>query len=310
MQSVAQNQLSEQRQDVADFIYDLSAKMRVIQNVAYLDDTNIDAKKEVKAIAKLEGLAKKERIAERKAKLPTRFANIEADLKAYEANLLLVNEAARFKDNSVFQHLQFDDVSIGRGKKKVTKSLMKLNKNFKSTEESRELFKKDFLALQELDPQLAQELIDYQLYRWGTNNKIGSFIDGLPTNIKIKALVDSSRINNEPMSLDFQKELRRNLIFANKDLAKEVGNLKKYKGGFVTMKGELYETQLDEQTIKDLATRKIQYKNLKGPVYEKVDMGLFQSNESFTAYENKGKEKAVAQKDEIDDMIAQCKLKI
>jgi hypothetical protein len=309
MQSVAQNQLSEQREDVAEFIYDLSAKMRVIQNVAYLDDTTVNARKEVKAIAKLEGKAKQDRIAERRAKHPKRFANIEADLKAYEDNLLLVKEAARFKDNSVFQHLQFDDVEIGRGKKKVTKSLMKLNKNFKSTEESRELFKKDFLALQKLDPQLAQEIIDYQLYRWGTNNKIGSFIDGLPTDIKIKALVDSSRINNEAISVDFQKELRRNLILANKDLAKEVGNLKKYKGDFVTLKGELYETQLDEQTISDLKSRKIEYKHIKGPVYEKFDMGTFQSNKSFTAYENKNKEKPVATEETVEEMIESCKIK-
>ena len=304
MQAVAQDQLSEQRKDVAKFIHDVSNKMKIIQNVAYLEDTEVQGRKHIKAIANLEGLAKQEAID----KVISRYKNKEdfaPELQAYEDALILTKEAQRFVGNSVFQHLQFNETVKGNGK-----FLMRLNPNFKSTEESKELFKKDFLALQKIDPQLAQELIDYQLYRWGTNNKRGSFIDGLPVNVKLKALERASEINNNEWVSSNSKEIKRNLILANKDLMPSVKNLKEYNGDFVILKDKIYESQLDESELKEFKKSGAISTKLDGEIYQEYRKGTFQSNEYFTAYENKDKDKRVVPNEEVEEVIEQCKLKV
>jgi len=143
-------------------------------------------------------------------------------LGKYETAINEVENASKFKDNTFFNYLQFPVQEDG-------KVLMRLDPKFKATTQVTQDIKDGFKDIQGLDPQLANDIIDYQLYRHGTNNKIGSLIDVLPRSIDINQLIDTTEFKNQIESMPevdskylISDTLVDNIIADNKDLLSNV----------------------------------------------------------------------------------------
>ena len=157
---------------------------------------------------------------------------------------------------------------------------MKLDKNFKATSESLEKFEEDFIHLQKLDPELAQEIIDYQLYRWGTNNKRGSFIDGLPMSIKTDGLIDATKFKEDKSWVNENKNNTiTNVLYKNRELLPNVSNIK-YNRSF---KGDYIVNKKDNRVYK--AERQERHPFAFTGTYNLVSSGTFQGDQYFSAYD-------------------------
>jgi len=108
------------------------------------------------------------------------------------------------------------------------------------------------------------------------NNKMGSFIDGLPLDINIRFAKKATQLKNSGIN---QAEMQINLLSANQDLMPKVKGVnsvdkkgleaKAMKKPFVTYEGNIY-VNIDT--------------NKPGTSYIRFNNGKFDSDENFTAY--------------------------
>ena len=294
MQYFAQNQISKERESVSNFIYGFSKKMNTLYNAAILGKTDIEVASHIEAIHNTIIPQAQEALYNDYLKYTTK-EKLDKELREYDDALAMVNLANKFKGNTFFENLIFNPKSKGS-----SEVVMSLSPEFKATDQSKKEFQKDFKKIQETNPELARDIIDYQLYRYGVNNKIGSFIDGLPMDINIKMLRNITKFKNNPNYInDYKGEIANNLILANQDLFNQVKHadikkviddktitLNKDKGVFVS-----YEDNIYRKT---------------GDVYKKFNKGKFEADNNFVAYNTGRLDKTVATKEEIINLKKSC----
>ena len=277
-QYLSQKFLKKKRDNVSNFIYGLSKKMEAIYNQVVLNAEtkfNSETGADIKTLYEV-GLYGEEAFNE----MMYNYKDLDTDkiieeLKEYSSIISIAEKSEMFKGNSFFDFLQFKDVD---GKK-----LMSIKKDFKATDEVLSKFREDFKKIQELDPDLANDIIDYQLYRYGTNNKIGSYIEGLPMDINVMSLDLASKIIKSPSKLEsLKKEIKVNLMVANKGMLmnfNSVGVLNKYSGAkkLATVNDIVYEKV--KRTTKDKNGNDIITEN-----FVKANIGKFEADNNFTAY--------------------------
>ena len=326
MMSIAQRQISKQRDDVEKFIYEFSGKMKSIYDGVVLGKT--DSSIPQSTIQMLEDVENAVTIEDRSKVLQdiaTMFGtDVDSVLKSLEARseeYKAHKSIDKFKDNTFFKNLQFKPKTKGSEELVVS-----LNPQFKATEETRQEFIKGFEEIQKIDPDLAKEIIDYQLYRYGTNNKIGSFIDGLPTDISLTALKAATKIKasitdtntiqeadsfiNADGSITEQSEVKEskfkstyanqisdNLIGANADLLKEISYQKDIKK--LMPNGDIEaDIEGDYFSYQNNAYKRVNQSDM----FSKIDN--FESDANFTAYNVSETNSATqAQIDEIKKCI-------
>jgi len=266
-QYVSQFLLNNKRTNAKEFMYSLPKKIQAIQS-SLSGDTNLEAEDYVEAIVDATSQEEIDRVYDIYGSLDGGRAKIDKEVKAYREQLLMLEDAQKYQGNIVFDYITFKDTPSGVA--------MSLSPKFKATSEIQEKFRKDFEALQKLDPELANEIIDYQLYRFGLNNKMGSFIDGLPLDINIRFAKKATQLKNSGIN---QAEMQINLLSANQDLMPKVKGVnsvdkkgleaKAMKKPFVTYEGNIY---VNKDT------------NKPGTSYIRFNNGKFDSDENFTAY--------------------------
>lgn len=322
MMSVAQRQIETNRKDVQSFIYGLSDRVSKIYDYVVLD------KKGVEASSMIERITSRETEQEMNDEI-IRYASVvgeervSRELREYNEQMDSLSQIDKYADNQMFKYIEFKPKEKGS-----SEILMRLSPKFKATEESMAEFKEGFKELQEVDPQLAQEIIDYQLYRFGTNNKIGSFIDGLPSSVSLNGLVDASilkrdiqnftQTQEQDVVLDeetgivteveskfkdniekHEQRITENFYLANQDLMTEITEKEYEKGklddGSISVKGRgAYFTYGGSI-----------YKHAGSDIYSKVD-GI-QNDSNFTAYNTGRFNENVVSESDIDKQINGCK---
>jgi len=267
---LAQKQIKTKRINVKDFIYGLSQKMKTIHDAVVLNEPlRFESEIDNDSINNLykAGLNSQEAYNYELEKLSTYFSKesvaiAEKEVKVYADLMMLRKRAEMYKDNSVFDFLRFKEVGNG-------KVVMSLKPEFKATDDTKQKFRDDFNKLQELDPQLANEIIEFQLYRYGLNNKIGSFIEGLPMDLNINALaLASDLLRSKSARAEIKEELRANLYAKNKSLLPVV---KSIQPNTTNKKVVVFEDKIYVRTNEKES-------------FIKLPIGKFDADENFTAY--------------------------
>ena len=207
--------------------------------------------------------------------------NIEDSLARYQKEVDEVNKNKMFKDNIFLNSIEFNE--------KENKTVMSLSKDQQATKGMRDKIEKAFNDIQNKNPQLAKDFIDYQLYRHGVNDKIGSFIGALPVNIHSKMLAKSTRFRKDFLGKESVtnelNEIKLNTIAQNKDIIKQPKEseikkefedyleLKVNRSKFIVYNENIYE-RLNNQEGK---TTDIIYKKPKG-------LGDFKMDDNFVSY--------------------------
>lgn len=239
MKIFAQKQIKTKRDDVGKWFYDFAGQMKAMKdfNKTGKADIKVSDNPGINSLVKniQNKLESEENIL--KPKDEVIFNELEKTQKGlgvssleryktlldkYDGMLSEVNDAAKFEGNKFLEYIQFTEDADGR-------ILMSLNPKFKATTQITDSVKQGFKDLQDIDPQLANDIIDYQLYRYGTNNKIGSMIDVLPQSINVNQLVDVSQFKDNINALPkeqskelIEENILENLLVENKDELKEV----------------------------------------------------------------------------------------
>jgi len=323
MMSIAQKQVSKKRENVGEFIYGFSNKMKTIYDGVVLGKVdNKVPSSTVKIINDLDNavtVEEKDAILNSVAKrMKTDIPGVIKTLDKRRAQLEEVKSIDKFKGNAFFENLQFKEKS-----KNSNDVVMSLNPKFKATEETRQDFINGFKEIQKIDPDLAKDIIDYQLYRYGTNNKIGSFIDGLPMTVNTNSLKEATKIKNsinkniqvqqadeviDPATGEivstpeinttgfienYSNQIKENLIGANADLIPSVSFKEMVtnptKEGF-----ELKESEHDYVSYENNVYKKESSSNK----YVKLDG--FESDANFTAYNTTDSNSAT--QEQIDEL--------
>jgi hypothetical protein len=266
---LAQKQIKTKRINVRDFIYGLSQKMKTIHDTVVLNEPlRFESKIDQGVFVELyeAGLNSQEAfdyILETVKDSPKeKIDKILLELQDFSQLKQFYKRAEMYKDNSVFDFLRFKEVGNG-------KVVMSLKPEFKSTDDTKQKFRDDFNKLQELDPQLANEIIEFQLYRYGLNNKIGSFIEGLPMDLNINALaLASDLLRSKSARAEIKEELRANLYAKNKSLLPVV---KSIQPNSTNKKVVVFEDKIYVRTNEKEA-------------FIKLPIGKFDADENFTAY--------------------------
>lgn len=289
---LAQHQLSTQRVSPSKFITDLSNKMHNIYRAVVLNETEVEVAQHVSEM--IEAGSNFESVIKNYEGTYTRQQMVD-DFNDYVDMVTVMNQADMFKGNSVFDYLQFKEDDNG-------KLVMSLKPDFKATSETKQKFKDDFKEIQALDPELARDIIDYQLYRFGFNNKIGSFIDGMPTDLHVKSLVDTTKLINNPSLLSsMEREIAANLIGKNSDLVKVVTDKSIVENKYLPA---------NEIILKDDKYKLVKYNDViytrigQSTKYSKFNLGKFETNNNFTAY-NIDKKLSAVTKEDIEE-IKKC----
>lgn len=212
---VSQHQLSKQRKDVDKFMVDLPKKLSNIKDKIQGREIKSEPKQLVNAYNDITNAITPESKEEaynyhykKSGKYFAKTGGFDSRLKKYEESLNELKSIDKFKGNPFFDFLVFEELD--------DRLLMKYNPQFKMTETIKKEAMKGFEELQELDPNLAKDIIDYQLYRFGVNNKIGSMIEVLPIDIDIKMMKDSGRIKNS-LNTNSIKEITNNVVQTTKE---------------------------------------------------------------------------------------------
>jgi hypothetical protein len=204
-------------------MYNISKKLENIKNSS-LD--LIELPKEVNIqIVKLYEIKEKygsisNEYSTQKNKVEKIIKNVENKLKIYEEFIEDKKDAQKYKGNKFIENLNFFTIE------RTGEKLVSLSNNFKASEEIKNDVIKGFENLQNLNPELAQDIIDYQLYRYGVNNKIGSFIDILPSNINIQVSKDLTRYKKDDKFISNNMDnIVNNIALKNKEMLKDSGSL-------------------------------------------------------------------------------------
>ena len=286
MHYFSQSQISNKVDSASDFIYDFSAKMKTIYDAAVLGKGEVEIESYLEAI--IEGRQTKEFYAPHYG-----MAEIEKSLEKVKADKLALKVSDRLKGNSVIKYLEFKTLDDG-------KLLVSLNPKYKATEQSKKEFKQDFLKIQEILPDLAREIKDYQLLRYGLNNRMGSFIDGLPMDMNIKGLKRASTLINNPYSVNKNSGvIRNNLVQKNKDLLKVVSDNQ------IEMHQGKFQTNRNSKEKYLMYNNEVYSKGTDGN-YSKTFEGKFETDENFTRY-NLSNFEVKATKEQAITKLENCK---
>jgi phage repressor protein C with HTH and peptisase S24 domain len=221
------------------------------------------------------------------------MAEIEKALDKVKSDKLALKVSDRLKGNSVLKYLEFKTLDNGR-------LLVSLNPKYKATEQSKKEFKQDFLKIQEILPDLAREIKDYQLLRYGLNNRMGSFIDGLPMDMNIKGLKRASTLINNPYSVNKNSGvIRNNLVQKNKDLLKVVSDNQ------IEMHNGKFQTNRNSKEKYLVYNNEVYSKGVDGN-YAKTFEGKFETDENFTRY-NLSNFEVKATKEQAITKLENCK---
>jgi hypothetical protein len=306
MMSIAQKQVSKQRDNVEKFIGDFSNRMKSIYDAVVLGKSDSAVSQStmnlINQIDNVSTVEEQEAILDSNAKgYNTTVDLLKSDIEEARIKIHQSQSVDKFNDNAFFENLEFRELT--KGSEEV---IVSLSPKFKATDETMKNFQEGFKEIQKLDPQLAKEIIDYQLYRYGTNNKIGSFIDGLPMDIRTKALLEATKIKKsisemnlmqeadeliDPITGDimemkreeessfnqkYKDQLRDNLAGANADLIKKITYQKNISKMFPNGDLELNITE-DYVNYEDVV-----YKHKGRNIFTKLPG--FESNANFTSY--------------------------
>jgi hypothetical protein len=126
-------------------------------------------------------------------------------LREYEARERDFQETLSYADNSFLKNISYKKNLVDEDGVTLTNLIQSKPEFRKATETIKKAVREDFLKL----PQSMQDnFIDYQLLRHGLNDKIGSLMDMLPQDMKIKALVTMSEFSgNKKTYLDNNSDL-------------------------------------------------------------------------------------------------------
>ena len=303
MKIFAQKQIVNPSKDVTKWFYDFGNKISSIKNVSSNPTITNNTKDQslVENIYKFSqsnpSLSIRNSIIEYAGAASfdeKRIAHLESLLNKYESSINESESLKRFSKNNFIQYVEIT-------KDENDKLLLKLDPKYKNSSDITNSIKEGFLELQEMNPELAQEFINYQLYRYGVNNKIGSFIDVLPKNIDINQLTDVSKFKKNIESMDsskatalVEKEFTNNLIFDNKSLLSNIESKNIIDNSeILNEEGDIKSFQLKQENLF--------YVNYNNKVYYLSDskltyllLGNIQGDENFTAFENKVTQKSTS----------------
>ncbi len=236
---ISQNQLSKRRTNVFDFMYNTSKKLENIKNSS-LDLAELP-KEVTTQVVKLYEIKEQfgsisNEFLEQKKKVERIIKNVDSKIKIYEEFLENKKDAEKYKGNKFIENLNFFTIE------KTGEKLVSLSNNFKASEEIKNDIIKGFKDLQNLNPDLAQDIIDYQLYRYGVNNKIGSFIDILPSNINMQVSKDLTRYKKDDKFITNNMDnIINNIALKNIEMIKETNSLFKVQQDM--RKNTMFQTQ-------------------------------------------------------------------
>jgi len=170
-------------------------------------------------------------------------------MREYEATENSFLETLSYADNSFLKNISYKKNLEDDNGNTLTNLIQSKPEFRRATETIKKAVREDFLKL----PQSMQDnFIDYQLLRHGLNDKIGSLMDMLPQDMKIKALVTMSEFSgNKKTYLDNNSDLiKRNTALSlfnemTQDITtesyKEDQVMSFSKAKYVKMGNDLYE---------------------------------------------------------------------
>jgi len=292
----SQFQLKTKREDAKKFVYEFPKRMQDLVNSLASDVVDVGPPSITKNIYNKIALAitqeQQDMLYAEEIRLNKAAMN-QIGLTVEKLNEKLVEYDKQVKDASKNRVLKGNIFIKALVIREVNdKLVMSMDGNYKGTKNMRKKMKKAFLKLQEFNPELANEFIDYQLYRYGLNDKIGSFLDALPIDINVKALAKATRFRNKAVGkADMNKELSEmaiNMVAENQSNVQEVRSVAKEipgyiiprekEGQYISYKNKIYSRKtgdFSEDLRKFAGDEK---------VYEEINKGDFQSDENFTAY--------------------------
>jgi len=301
MKIFAQNQINTKRDNVKTWFYDFPNKLEGIKKFNKNGETNIVVDEDqmindnVKAIyddiqanpliAKDDAIMKFVRSLGGNETMLPKYQTL---LSKYEDAVDDVGMADKFKGNKFFDYLQFTKDDKGR-------TLMSLDPKFKATSQIIKDVKKGFKEIQDVAPDIAKDIIDYQLYRYGTNNKIGSFIDVLPMEINRNQLIETTKFKekiDEALPADAQRMIREkftdNLIADNKEYLEEV-NYNSDIDKIDHINGDWFKP--NTKSLIDKNGKQLPYVNFNNTVYKYNGvtynkLSNIQSDENFVSFYN------------------------
>jgi hypothetical protein len=293
MKIIAQKQIKNAPKNVGEFIYSFAEKIKSLKTFNSTGEYDITVDTDARTnsnVKNMYNISKASPLMTNREAVTAYSGSTDAAvldkyeplLAKYEEAVNDVSEMDKFADNKFIEYTQVVEQEDGT-------SLLRLDPKFKVTTQVTQDVKDGFLEIQKNDPALAQEIVNYQLYRHVVNNKIGSFIDVLPKSIDIKQLTDVSEFKEsiEDMpSVDaiyaVDEALMDNLIADNKSL---LGDVHTSEINSKSIIGE-QEFPTSFETDEELGT----YVTYNGNIYKKfgsgyTKLGNIQGDENFTAFE-------------------------
>ena len=196
---IAQNQINKQRGNIEEFIDNTQDKLASIRENAFGQPVQLSAEVRDAIDTTVNFEQAKQDLIDSYG-----YSEARATREINEAKQLIEaqNQAEALKGNTFIENL---NVKYQKDKGKIVKDEndmpivtdVTFGEAYRNDKKLMMKVREDFKKLQELDGELAQDIIDYQLYRYGVNNKIGSFIDVLPIDINIQFMKDSSVVLNQ-----------------------------------------------------------------------------------------------------------------
>ena len=201
-------------------------------------------------------------------------------MKEYQVTEDNFQEVLSYADNSFLKNISYKKNLIAEDGSTLTNLIQSKPEFRRATETIKKAVREDFFKL----PQSMQDkFVDYQLLRHGLNDKIGSLMDMLPQDMKIKALVSMSKFSgNKKAHLD-----------NNSDLIKRNTALSLFNEMTQDITTESYK---EDQAI---SLTKAKYVKMGNELYEKVpnSEGIAVGNQNYTLFDKITNDEFVVGKD-------------
>jgi hypothetical protein len=224
-------------------------------------------------------------------------STIETLVEEYDRLSDIVSESQALSDNEFLNYLTFRTVD--------DKTTIGPKREFRRTTENvKDSVRKSFL---ELPQSLQNKFVDYQLLRFGIDDKIGSLMDMLPQDLHLKLLKDISQANKN--KADYLKEnmplIERNTMLSlAKDMPQYLG-VQQISRNEVAFMGDMEYVKNDDVVYKKTGDNKMINGNSYN-VFESIMNEDFSAGEHFVKFGKDLKEKKEVSNDEATERKNNC----